>query len=189
MQVTTSKAAGARRQRLGGDLAVVEVLHPGLQRMQARHAQRLGGQVDARHVRRLARHRFGQDAAAAADVEHRLAAQAGQFVDPVQAQRVDLVQRAELAVRVPPAVGQITELGKFLGVDVSCMLGWYRRRARKRRKPRRSGVSSGESGALRRRLHFLARVPTTSISTRRFLARPSAVLLSATGCFSPLPSV
>ena len=35
----------------------------------------------------------------------------------------------------------------------------------------------------------LARVPTTSISTRRFLARPSLVLLSATGCFSPLPSV
>ena len=35
----------------------------------------------------------------------------------------------------------------------------------------------------------LARVPTTSISTRRFLALPSLVLLSATGCFSPLPSV
>ncbi len=34
-----------------------------------------------------------------------------------------------------------------------------------------------------------ARVPTTSISTRRFFARPSLVLLSATGCFSPLPSV
>ena len=33
------------------------------------------------------------------------------------------------------------------------------------------------------------RVPTTSISTRRFLARPSLVLLSATGCNSPLPSV
>ena len=37
--------------------------------------------------------------------------------------------------------------------------------------------------------HFLARVPTTSISTRRFFALPSLVLLSATGCFSPLPSV
>ena len=36
---------------------------------------------------------------------------------------------------------------------------------------------------------YLARVPTTSTSTRRFLARPSAVLLSAAGCFSPLPSV
>jgi len=37
--------------------------------------------------------------------------------------------------------------------------------------------------------YLTLRVPTTSISTRRFLARPSAVLLSATGCFSPLPSV
>jgi hypothetical protein len=35
----------------------------------------------------------------------------------------------------------------------------------------------------------LGRVPTTSISTRRFLERPAEVLLSATGCFSPLPSV
>ena len=37
--------------------------------------------------------------------------------------------------------------------------------------------------------NYLLRVPTTSTSTRRFLARPAAVLLSATGCFSPLPSV
>ena len=34
-----------------------------------------------------------------------------------------------------------------------------------------------------------ARVPTTSTSTRRFLARPSRVPLSATGWDSPLPSV
>lgn len=32
-------------------------------------------------------------------------------------------------------------------------------------------------------------VPTTSISTRRFLARPAAVLLLATGWLLPLPSV
>ena len=32
-------------------------------------------------------------------------------------------------------------------------------------------------------------VPTTSTVTRRFLARPAAVVLSATGCVSPLPSV
>ena len=36
---------------------------------------------------------------------------------------------------------------------------------------------------------YCMRVPTTSISTRRFLARPAAVLLSATGCDLPLPSV
>jgi len=33
------------------------------------------------------------------------------------------------------------------------------------------------------------RIGTTSISTRRFFARPSALRLSATGCVLPLPSV
>lgn len=37
--------------------------------------------------------------------------------------------------------------------------------------------------------YLLVRVPTTSTSTRRFLARPSLVALSATGWPSPLPSV
>ena len=38
-------------------------------------------------------------------------------------------------------------------------------------------------------LESYRRVPITSISTRRFFCRPSFVLLLATGCFSPLPSV
>ena len=44
---------------------------------------------------------------------------------------------------------------------------------------------------IRNKLNYflIERVPTTSISVRRFLALPSLVLLSATGCFSPLPSV
>jgi hypothetical protein len=37
--------------------------------------------------------------------------------------------------------------------------------------------------------HQLARVPTTSTSTRRFFARPARVALSATGWVKPLPSV
>ena len=45
-----------------------------------------------------------------------------------------------------------------------------------------SGLGKGEAAG-----YF--RVPITSISTRRFFARPSFVLLLATGCFSPLPSV
>lgn len=43
----------------------------------------------------------------------------------------------------------------------------------------------GETG----KPYLLVRVPTTSTSTRRFLARPSLVPLSATGWPSPLPSV
>jgi hypothetical protein len=103
-----------------------------------------------------ARHRLGQDAAPAAHVEHRLAAQAGQFVDPAQAQRVDLVQRPELAVRVPPAVGKVTELGEFLHVDVLHGVNVNQpgchsaaQKPHRQKKPRRSGVclSSGPQAA------------------------------------------
>ena len=52
------------------------------------------------------------------------------------------------------------------------------------KKPRKRGFRGRQSED-----YLAARVPTTSISTRRFFARPSEVLLSATGCFSPLPSV
>ena len=161
----------------------------GLERVQLRHAQRLGGQVDAQHLGAAPRHRIGQDAAAAADVEHPLAAQADQGVDPVQAQRVDLVQRPELAFRVPPAVGQVAELGQFCRIGVDRSGRWFNgSREPQKKKPRRAGLFI----PAKRRVGeapYLARVPTTSISTRRFFARPSAVLLSATGCFSPLPSV
>jgi hypothetical protein len=69
-------------------------------------------------VHRPPRHGLGQDAAAATHVEHALALERGELVDPLQAQGVDLVQWPELALRIPPAVGEITEFGQFLGVDV-----------------------------------------------------------------------
>ena len=52
-------------------------------------------------------HAFGQDAAAAADVEHVLAAQAGDAVDVVEPQRIDFVQRLELARRDPTSGGRV----------------------------------------------------------------------------------
>jgi hypothetical protein len=79
--------------------------------MQVGHLQRLLGQVDAGHRGALARHRFAEDAAAAADVDDVLAGQRHARVDPFQAQRIDFVQRAELGGRVPPAV---REVGEFL---------------------------------------------------------------------------
>ncbi|MEO7577508.1 MAG: hypothetical protein ABIT83_07825 [Massilia sp.] len=48
------------------------------------------------------------------------------------------------------------------------------------------GFLGGKPGAVD---YFTVRVPTTSTVTRRFLARPSALALSATGWLSPLPSV
>jgi hypothetical protein len=70
------EAAGLlRRQRLGTDLAVGDTGRLGLQGMQLGHPQRLRRQIDPQHLRALARHGVGQDAAAAADIEHPLAGQ------------------------------------------------------------------------------------------------------------------
>ena len=82
---------------------------PAFLQVQLRHLQRLVRHVDAGDLGAAARHRFGEDAAAAADVEHALAGERGAAVDPVEAQRIDLVQRTELAVRVPPARGELAE--------------------------------------------------------------------------------
>jgi hypothetical protein len=44
-------------------------------------------------------------------------------VDPVQAQRVDVVQRPELALGVPPAVGEFSELLQLCGIGVHRIRG------------------------------------------------------------------
>ena len=104
-----------------GDLAVVD-LFAAFQQMQLGDLQGLVAQVDAGDLRAQAGHAFRQDAAAAADIQHGLAGQAGEAVDVVQAQRVDVVQRLEFAVRVPPAVGQLGEFFQFdrVGVGHGC---------------------------------------------------------------------
>jgi len=43
---------------------------------------------------------------------------ASNAVDPVQAQRVDLVERLELALRIPPAVRERAEFFQFLRIGV-----------------------------------------------------------------------
>mmetsp|Transcript_70446 Transcript_70446/g.165985 ORF Transcript_70446/g.165985 Transcript_70446/m.165985 type:complete len:339 (+) Transcript_70446:1508-2524(+) len=164
------------------DLAVFDADSAGLQRMQFSNPQGLGRQVDAQDLGTGACHCIAEDATTAADIDHALARQRTALFDPRQPQWVDLVQGLEVALWVPPAVGQLAEFGEFLrvGVDRHDML--------KMKKPRRRA-----GGALRTAPEgaraYLLRVPTTSISVRRFLARPSPVLLSATGCLAPLPSV
>ena len=141
-----------------------------------RHFQRPFRKIDSRHRCAQPRHRFGEDAAAAADVEHFPACERRQAVDPAQAQRVEVVQRPELALRVPPAVREFAEFRELGRVCVR------RHGLHKQKAPPKRGFL----GAVR--LAYL-RVPMTSISTRRFFWRPSLVVLLATGCFSPLPSV
>lgn len=82
---------------LGGDLPVVDG-DAGFQLVQARHRERRFAHVDAGDVGAALGHGFAEDAAAATDVEHLLAGQAGALVDPVDAQRVDVVERLELAL-------------------------------------------------------------------------------------------
>jgi hypothetical protein len=81
--------------------------------------QRRFAHVDAGDRGAALGHGFAEDAAAAADVEHFLAGQADALVNPVDAQRVDVVQRFELAFAVPPAMGQGFEFGDFGVVDVA----------------------------------------------------------------------
>jgi hypothetical protein len=168
------------RQRFDCDFAVFDGWRRRFHRMQLRDFQGLGRQVDAQHVGTAASHRVRQDAAATTDIQHALARHAPMRFDPVEPQRVDLVERAELAFGIPPTVGQVAELGDFLRICVHRVNG-----SDNMKKPRLGGALRTDA----RRDQFLVRVPTTSISTRRFFDLPSFVLLSATGCFLPLPSV
>src|SRR5262249_61175572 len=104
-----------------------------------------GRQADALAGAAGPAHPLGEYATAAADIEGRLAREARNTVDPGQAQRVDLVQRLELALRVPPAVRERAEFREFLriGVHASHIL------TPEIKKPRRSGA-------------FQRRLPTTS---------------------------
>src|SRR5690606_31257961 len=104
-------------ERFGADEAVIDLV-PALEEVQAGDAERLFREIDAGHVSTDRRHAFGQNAAAAADVQHLLAGQCGLAVDPAQAQRVDLVQGFELGGGVPPAVGEVAELLQFCGIGV-----------------------------------------------------------------------
>src|SRR6185436_4980278 len=89
------------------------------QLVQRRDLERPLREVDAHHLRALRRHRLGEDAAAAADVEHALALEPpGEPLDMAEAQRIDLVQRPEFARGVPPAMRERAEFGDFGGVDV-----------------------------------------------------------------------
>ena len=112
------KGAGVQLGKLlGGALLVVDA-DAGLQLVQAGDGQWRLAHVDAGHLGAALGHGLSQNAATAANVQHLLAGQAGAFVDPVGTQRVDLVQRFELAVTVPPAACQRLEFGDFSAINV-----------------------------------------------------------------------
>ena len=109
-----------RGQVLDGDLFILG-RGAAFQGVQPGHLKRLVGQVHAqRGGSTCLGQGFGEDAAAAAHVHHVEAGQAaaGLLDDPFQAQRVDVVQGFEFAVRVPPPRGERLELVEFGLVDV-----------------------------------------------------------------------
>ena len=124
-------------QGFGGDLPIFDV-HARFQLMQLSDRQWRFAHVDADHGRAALGHGFTEDAAAATDVEDFLAGQADAFVNPVDPQRVDVVQRFEFALAVPPAMGQGFEFGDFGVVDVAHGLSPL-----KLEKSCRPGVESG----------------------------------------------
>ena len=195
MQVTTSYwPVRAAASASAADHFVVRIAMRDFQSMcSIGDLQRLFGQVDALDARAQLRHRFGQDAAAAADVEHRLPFNAAMRVDPVQAQGIDLVQRLEFAARVPPAVGQFAEFCSSCGrhswvndtlIAFRCPSALHAVVAQIK-KPRASGAFQ-RSGA-----NLIERCGCPPLRFRRGGSWRGLrlVLLSAIGCFLPLPSV
>jgi hypothetical protein len=115
------------------------------------HAERLARQVDSLHVGAQSGHRFRQDAAAAANIEHPLAGQVRLSIDPVEPDRIQFMQRFEFGVRVPPAMGEIAEFLQFVGIGIGhdgCGLDEFSERV-SRINPEYIGRQTGRQNAAR----------------------------------------
>ena len=85
------------------DAAVIDIVHTFGSGMGLGGLQRFFRHIDTDNVRRAALcHAFRQNPAAAADIQNTLARQLRERVYIAQAQRIDVVQRFELAVFIPP---------------------------------------------------------------------------------------
>jgi hypothetical protein len=102
-------------QILHRDLAIADAGDAGLHGVQLRDLERAAGKVDAEHLGALPAIASARMPPPQPTSSARLPRSPREAVDPVESQRIDLVQRAELALRVPPAVGQFAEFGEFLG--------------------------------------------------------------------------
>ena len=90
--------------------------------MQARDGERLLREVDAHHPGAAPRHAFGEQAAAAADVQNLPAGESGARFDVVEAGRIQVVQGPKFAVRVPPARRRRVEFRDLRGVEIRPVL-------------------------------------------------------------------
>ena len=99
---------------------VVDTLDAPFGGMQPGHRQRRFARIDAGNVGTEIRERLGHQSAAAADVQRPglLEHDISPLLDVVQTRTVDVVQRLEVAVGVPPTMRQRLELGDLIRVDV-----------------------------------------------------------------------
>ena len=86
--------------------------------MQLCYLEGFFAQIDAGYAGATRRHAFREDATAAADIQHLLSCQAGKAVNILKAQWVDVVQRLEFAIGIPPAVRELAEFVEFLMIGV-----------------------------------------------------------------------
>src|SRR5438105_6312360 len=114
----------------------VLVAHQGLalHEVQLGDPQRFLGEIDAGDAGAAPSHRLGEDAAAAADIEHAFAGERDALVDPVEPQRIDFVQRTELALRIPPSRSELAELLEL------CRIGVHEPLSQKKAPPKRGLV-------------------------------------------------
>jgi hypothetical protein len=94
--------------------------------MQLGDAKGAVGQVNAQRISAFAGHRIGQYSPATTNIHYNPARQGCQFIDPLQAQRIDLVQWTKFALRIPPPVGQVREFSQFCWIGVHSTGGGHK---------------------------------------------------------------
>ncbi len=86
--------------------------------MQPCDRERLGREVDARYPGAASGHALGEQAAAAADIQHPAAGESRAGVDVIEAGGIEVVQGAKLPFGVPPARRRRVEFRDLRRVEI-----------------------------------------------------------------------
>ena len=161
------RAGLGRGERLDRLQAIVHG-QPGFEQVQLRHFDQLGREIECDHVRALARQRLAEQPGAAADVEHARAGEADAVAHVTEPRRIEFVQRALRALRVPPAPCERPEFLQLggAGIDTGAIAAVRGFRCRVH--------DAGAPIAAMRSRHCRAFAPIASVSIS--VSRPSASL-------------
>ena len=120
------------RMLLGGLEPVVD-RHAGFECVQPGDLQQFRSEVEARHAGAPGSHGLGQQATAAPDIDDPLPCQRANAFDVPEPDGIQVVQRAHLALGVPPAAGRGLESRDLSCVDVDGLI--HRQRPPGLRRP------------------------------------------------------